>query len=173
MLLCPDVLIRLRLIPPASIYVTNALIKYSSTLASAANEKITLWPNYHLTIHPVLIVSQETQQILCANHPYHERAPNGMLENRFHCFSPSPSKREWKDTSSWFFHAVVPLHSVLSLFHFRRPLRSSAPSLSFCLYRSRIYPSSGMTIFLNEVFIASRTDGNILHRNVLYTRDRA
>lgn len=153
MLLHPDVLIRLRSVPSASIYsITNTLIKYSYTLASAsiANEKTHIVVRLsfdNLSCSYCLSGDTTYAILLCANLPPRASSQRSESEKRFHCSCHRNENEKTRDFSTLF-----PLDFVL--FSFSSFFRSS-PFFLFILV-SHIYLSGDMTIFLGEIFITSR-----------------
>jgi len=135
------------------------LIKYSDTLASAnaVNEKshcdaVIIWQSIWF---PLSLGRYDKRDFVVRRLPrIRSQRTSEKASARRCCWNEN--EKTWAPDFS-----VILLDSVLSLFHFSHFL--SLYLVTFCLYRFRICPSGGMAIFLGEVFIASRTDGNILH----------
>lgn len=94
---------------------------------------------YHLAIYLIPIVAREMQQArsCCARNTTANAAKFSLQRSARKALSLLAlllAKREWKGTSSRFFHVVAPLHSLLSLFHFLRSFPPATPRTAFSLF---------------------------------------
>lgn len=147
--------------PLASICgIANALIKQIRILWRApalrtGNHIVVQLSSDNLSCSHCLSGDTANAILLCANH--RKQAPSGALEKR--C-SRRVAAETRADTRSRFFHVVVPLDSVLSLFHF--PSRTPRPLPSVYTGLISIHPVARQ-FFSTRFLLRHEQNGNILY----------
>lgn len=151
MLLHPDVLIRLRLVPHLFTNITNTLIKYSYTYAPALRTRkshcgpVIVWQSILFLLS---LGRHDKRDLVVVRKPLLPRASSQRSENekRFHCFCRCCRNENEKTRD---FSTLFPLDF---LFHFLRFFPPFCP-IPFCLF---LFDISYLSIWWHDNF--SRRD---------------